>query len=45
MKQNWELRGTGLIWSILKRHFEPSFTDSIRGMRMTKDKLVCVDNL
>ena len=42
MKQNWELRGTGLIWSILKRHFQPTFTDKIRGMRLTKDKLGCV---
>lgn len=42
MTQNWELRSTGLIWNILKRHFDQELTDSIKGMRMTKDKLGCV---
>merc|ERR1719474_324992 len=42
MKQNLELRGTGLIWNILKRHFDPEITDNIKGMRMCKDKVSCV---
>jgi len=41
-KQNWELRSTGLIWNILKRHLDESVTNSFRGMRMTSDKLGCV---
>merc|ERR1712076_264224 len=42
VKQNWELRSTGLVWGILKRHFDESFTNTIRGMRMCKDKKSCV---
>lgn len=42
LKQNFELRGTGLIWSILKRHLDQSVTNCIRGMRMCKDKMGCV---
>merc|ERR1719242_120661 len=42
MKQNWELRSTGLIWSTLKRYFDESLTNSLRNMRMCKDKKGCV---
>jgi len=42
VKQNWELRSTGLVWGILKRHFDETFTNSLRGMRMCKDKKSCV---
>merc|ERR1712076_200673 len=42
VKQNWELRSTGLVWGILKRHFDESFTNTIRGMRMCNDKKSCV---
>jgi len=42
MKQNWELRGTSLIWGSLKRQLPLDFTGKIRGMRLTKDKLGCV---
>jgi len=42
MKQNWELRSTGLIWQTLKRYFDESFTNQLRGMRMCKDKKGCV---
>jgi len=42
LKQNWELRSTGLVWGILKRNFDESITNNIRGMRMCKDKKSCV---
>merc|ERR1719397_2019716 len=42
MKQNWELRSTGLIWQTLKRYFDESLTNSLRNMRMCKDKKGCV---
>ncbi|XP_047145195.1 nucleolar RNA helicase 2 isoform X1 [Hydra vulgaris] len=42
MKQNLELRSTGLIWHTLRRYFDQTFIDSIKGMRICKDKLGCV---
>jgi len=40
--QNYDLHGTGLVWSLLKRNFDEDFMNSISHMRMTKDKKSCV---
>ena len=40
IRQNWALRGTGLIWKMLNEDNDETVTGQIRGMRLCKDKLV-----
>ena len=40
IRQNWQLRGTGLIWKMLNDDFSSKDVDQIRGMKLCKDKLV-----
>lgn len=41
IRQNWELRGTGLIWKMLNEDFAENVVSEIRGMRLCKDRQVC----
>eukprot|EP00795_Rhopilema_esculentum_P008057 gene8057-13972_t len=42
IRQNWQLRGTGLIWKMLNDDFSSKDVDQIRGMKLCKDKLAAV---
>ena len=41
IRQNWELRGTGLIWKMLNEDYAEEVVSQIRGMRLCKDRQVC----
>ena len=41
IRQNWELRGTGLIWKMLNENYAEEIVSKIRGMRLCKDRQVC----
>ena len=43
IRQNWELRGTGLIWKMLNENYAEEVVSEVRGMRLCKDRQVCTE--